>query len=555
VRRPAALIGAGALVLVLVVVLVVVLMSRDDDPPAPEASPTSSAAPAADVTTVLSSGFDEDDEGWEPLGEGVQVATAQDVTHAGAGSLLVTGRTEPWHGAAVDVSGALTPGAAHTVSAWVRLGGEGDGEVEDADVQLTLEGRSGDADPVYVHVGRARATAGDWVQVSGTAQVPEATGGGGAWRLYVETPESLADLRVDDVTVQRPTPEVQTDVPALRDTAAFPVGVAVGPQDLTGRPADLLVRHFDQVTPENAMKPVTVQPEEGTFDFAPMDEVLDFAAAHGSTVHGHTLVWHRSTPDWFFETADGRPLTDSAEDRALLLDRLRTHVQAVADHLEERYGDESPVTSWDVVNEAVDPQEGDGLRHSRWYEVLGPDYVAEAFRVAREAFGPDVLLLLNDYDTDAPDRRRALVQLVMDLQAQGVPVDGVGHQMHVGLDTSVDEVSTTLDAVAALGLRQAVTELDVAVSGRDEQLDATPQDRLERQQEQYRALVAAFAQRDLAFVSVWGLYDARSWLRFWPEDRPFEAPLLFDDDLQAKPAFWGFIEGAGGAGAAGGTAG
>jgi endo-1,4-beta-xylanase len=553
VRRPAALIGAGALVLVLVVVLVVVLVQRDDGSPARTATPTGSVAPAADMTTVLSSGFDEDDEGWEPLGEGVQVATTQDVTHAGAGSLLVTGRTEPWHGAAVDVSGALTPGAAHTISAWVRLAGEGDGAAEDADVQLTLEGRSGDEDPVYVHVGRARATAGDWVQVGGTAQVPEGTEGtGSSWRLYVETPESLADLRLDDVTVQRPTPEVQVDVPALRDVAAFPVGVAVGPQDLTGRPADLLARHFDQVTPENAMKPVTVQPEEGTFDFAPMDEVLDFADAHGLTVHGHTLVWHRSTPEWFFETADGRPLTDSDEDRALLLDRLRTHVQAVADHLRERYGDDSPVTSWDVVNEAVDPQEGDGLRHSRWYEVLGPDYVAEAFQVAREAFGPDVLLLLNDYDTDAPDRRRALVQLVMDLQAQGVPVDGVGHQMHVGLDTSVDEVGTTLDAVAALGLRQAVTELDVAVSGRDEQLDATPQDRLARQQEQYRALVSAFAQRDLAFVGVWGLYDSRSWLRFWPEDRPFEAPLLFDDDLQAKPAFWGFIEGAGGTG---GTAG
>ncbi|WP_282945598.1 endo-1,4-beta-xylanase [Cellulomonas endometrii] len=539
-RRPAVLIGAGALVLVLVVVLVVVLVSRDDRSPAPEASPTASVAPAAEVTTVLSSGFDEDDEGWEPLGEGVAVATAEDVTHAGAGSLLVTGRSEPWHGAAVDVSGALTPGAAHTISAWVRLADDGP---EDADVQLTLEGRSGGEDPVYVHVGRATATSDDWVQVAGTAQVPE---GGGAWRLYVETPESLADLRLDDVTVQRPTPEVQTDVPALRDVAAFPVGVAVGPQDLTGRPADLLARHFDQVTPENAMKPVTLQPEEGTFDFAPMDEVLDFAAEHGLTVHGHTLVWHRSTPDWFFETADGRPLTGSDEDRALLLDRLRTHVQAVADHLEERYGDQSPVTSWDVVNEALDPQEDDGLRRSRWYEVLGPEYVGEAFRIAREAFGTDVTLLLNDYDTDAPDRRRALVQLVMELQAQDVPVDGVGHQMHVGLDTSVEEVATTLDAVAALGLRQAVTELDVAVSGRDEQLDATPQDRLAQQQEQYRTLVAAFAQRDLASVSVWGLYDARSWLRFWPEDRPFEAPLLFDDDLQAKPAFWGFVDGADG---------
>ncbi|WP_217617322.1 endo-1,4-beta-xylanase, partial [Cellulomonas sp. GbtcB1] len=83
------------------------------------------------------------------------------------------------------------------------------------------------------------------------------------------------------------------------------------------------------------------------------------------------------------------------EDRALLLDRLRTHTRAGADHLAERYGDASPVTSWDVVNEAHDPQQPDGLRHSRWYEVLGPDYVADAFRIAREELGPDVALYLN----------------------------------------------------------------------------------------------------------------------------------------------------------------
>lgn len=538
-RRPAALIGAGALVLVLVLVAVLVLVSRDDDAPAPAPSASVSTPPAEAMTTVLSSGFDEGDEGWTPLGEGVEVAAAQDVTHAGAGSLLVRGRQEPWHGAAVDLSGAVSRGQVHTLSAWVRLG---DG-AEDADVQLTLERDPGGADPLYVHVARGAATSGEWVQLGGTAEVPE---GDGEWRLYVETPESLADLRVDDVTVQRPTPEVQTDVPALKDVSAAPVGVAAGPQDLTGRPADLLLRHFDQITAENAMKPITVQPVEGEFDFGPMDEVLDFAVAHGLTVHGHTLVWHRSTPEWFFEAADGRPLTSSPEDRALLLDRLRTHTQAVADHLAERYGDANPVTSWDAVNEALDPEQADGLRHSRWYEVLGPGYVGESFRVAREVLGPDVTLYLNDYDTDAPDRRRQLVRLLMDLQAEGAPVDAVGHQMHVDVDTDVDRVATTLDAVAALGFRQAVTELDVALSDEDERLESTPQDRVERQGDQVRALMAAFTARDLAFVSVWGLYDTRSWLRAWPEERPFEAPLLFDDDLQAKPAFWGFVEGAGG---------
>ncbi len=543
-RRPAALLLAGAVVVV-VALVVVLLVLRDDDAPAPTGTPSptsptadasaSTAAPAPDqeLTTVLSSGFDESEDGWQALGDGVQVERVQDVTRSGAGSLRVSGRTETWHGAQVDVSGAVVGGVAHTVSAWVRTDGE------EADVQLTLERETADdGDPVYLHVGQVRAGSAGWTQLAGTVDVPEGDGG---WRLYVETTDSLTDLRLDDVTVSRPSPPVQADIPALRDVAPFAVGTAVGPQDLTGRPAELLTRHFDQVTAENVMKPVTVQPVEGEFDFGPMDQVLDAAVADGLAVHGHTLVWHRSTPDWFFQRPDGTALTSSEADRALLLTRLETHMRAIADHLAERYGDANPVRSWDVVNEALDPAQDDGLRHSRWWEVLGPDYVAESFRLAREVFGPDVTLYLNDYETDAPDRRRALVSLVQSLQDAGAPIDAVGHQMHLRLGSSVDRVGQTLDAVAALGVRQAVTELDLALSGTDEQLDATPTDRLDQQGAEMEALVRELATHDLEFVSVWGLYDARSWLRTWPRDRPFEAPLLFDDDLQAKPAYWGFV--------------
>lgn len=536
-RRPALLIGTGAVVL-LVLVLVVVL-ARDggdgDDGtrgPAPSATPV----PSSQLTTVLASGFDEGTEGWEPLGEGVGTAVVDSPTRSGAGSLLVTGRTEAWHGAAVDVSTLVARGQVHTVAAWVRLAGD----APDAEVRLTLERDAGSDDPRYVPVGQATARADGWVEVAGTVEVPA---GDGPWRLYVETAGSTADLRVDDVTVQRPAPPVQTDVPALRDVSTVPVGFAVGPQELTGRPAELLLRHADRITPENAMKPAWIQPEEGVFDFGPMDEVLDFAVAHDLLVHGHTLVWHRSTPDWFFTDAEGRALTSDPADQQLLLDRLRAHVQAVADHLAERYGDADPVTSWDVVNEALDPAQPDGLRHSRWYEVLGPGYVAEAFRIARDVLGPDATLYLNDYDTDAPDRRRALVRLLVDLQDQGAPVDAVGHQTHASLRTDPDRVAATWDAVAALGFRQAVTELDVAVVGRDEDLTAVPSDRLEQQAAQVEALVATVVARDPEFIGVWGLDDPRSWLRGSAEGSPVEVPLLFDEDLQAKPAFWGFVRG------------
>lgn len=542
-RRPALILGTVALAAVVVVLLVLVL--RDPRAPEPDASPAPSPS-SPELSTVLSTDFDDPElgvAGWTPLGEGVEVERSEDVPHGGSGSALITGRTEPWHGAQVDVTGVISPGVQHTASAWVRLGqggGDDPGPDRSGEVRLTLQ-RTGDQEEFW-HLATATVTAQDWVQLSGTVDLPADTPDG-EWRLYLETTDTLADLRLDDIELARPTPPVQTDVAALSGVTDIPIGTAVTAQDLTGRPAELLLRHFDQLTAENAMKPAVVQPTEGEFDFAPMDQILDFAVQHGMTVHGHTLVWHKSTPEWFFTAPDGRPLTSDPADQQLLRDRMRTHMQAIADHLAERYGGDNPVRSWDVVNEPLDPEQSDGLRHSRWYEVLGPDYIATAFTTARDVFGPDVTLYLNDYDTDAPDRRRGLLALLGTLQASGVPVDAVGHQMHLRLGSSVERVTATLDAVRDLGFRQAVTEFDVALTASDQQLDTVTDDQLAEQGDLVRQLVVTFVAHDPEFLSVWGLYDTRSWLRSWPRERPLESPLLFDDELQTKPAYEGFLSG------------
>ncbi|WP_448061371.1 endo-1,4-beta-xylanase [Cellulomonas hominis] len=544
--------GVGALVVVLVGTLLVLDARRGPGPsadrpdgtgtpsaPAPTGTDTGADTGAVDLTTVLASGFDTGTDGWQPLGAAA-VALDLDTARTGPGSLRVGQRAQAWNGAMLDVTGLLQPSTVHTASAWVRLP---DG-ADPAELQLTVEHDPDGDDPTFDHLARATATADGWVELHADYTPPEQTGPA---RLYVETTGSLTDFLVDDVTLTRAALPVQTDIPALRDVLAddFPVGAAVGPQDLVGRPAELLARHFGSLTPENALKPAAVQPEEGRFELAAADQILDFAVQHGLGVYGHTLVWYRSTPDWFFLGADGQPLTDSAADQALLLARLEAHVRAIADHVRERYGADDPVWAWDVVNEAIDPSQEDGLRRNRWYDVLGPDYVADAFRIAREAFGDDTLLFLNDYDTEFPDRRRALAQVVQRLLDAGVPIDGVGHQLHLRLGASTDRIGETFDTFAALGVRQAVTELDVSISrSTDEQLDSTPPDRLREQGETYADLMDLFRAHadDLTSVSFWGLYDTRSWLRTWPDARPFEAPLLFDDDLQAKPAFWGVVD-------------
>jgi endo-1,4-beta-xylanase len=133
-------------------------------------------------------------------------------------------------------------------------------------------------------------------------------------------------------------------------------------------------------------------------------------------------------------------------------------------------------------------------------------------------------------------------QVVSRLLADGVPIDGVGHQLHLNLVRPVSWVDDSITRFRELGLTQAVTELDVSiVASAGESLPAPPPERLIRQGYYYRELFEVLRSHSdvLESVTAWGLYDARSWLR---SNAPHEAPLFFDDDLQSKPAYVGVVD-------------
>ena len=245
--------------------------------------------------------------------------------------------------------------------------------------------------------------------------------------------------------------------------------------------ADLLVKHFNSITPGNYLKWDATQPVEGEFRFDDADAMIDFARDHGMQVRGHTLVWHNQTPAWVFQDAAGNPLTSSPEHKALLLQRLEDHIRAVAG----RYADE--IVAWDVVNEVIDENQPDGLRRSRWYEIAGLDYIRTAFRVAREA-APTPKLFINDYNTNVPAKREALFNLVSQLLAEGVPIDGVGHQMHINIDwPSVSETEQMLQRFIPLGVEQQITEMDISIyTDASQSFPEPPRDRLITQGHRYR---------------------------------------------------------------------
>jgi GH35 family endo-1,4-beta-xylanase len=493
------------------------------------------AAAQDEGTVVYSSTFEDGTVGdWAPRGP-VTLAVEN-------GALLTTGRTADWNGPSIDLTGLITPGGVYEISLDVRFAEGSTGTQLSATVQREAAGTTSYDSLVY------QAAAGtEWTTLSGEYSIASAAD---ALTFYVESPTVDASYLVDNFQVTEVTPPgVDPNIPSLKDVLAeeYRFGAAIDPRDLSGGTGDLLNKHFNQITAENHMKVEAIQPTEGAFNFSAADELVAHAEANGMEVYGHTFLWHSQTPDWWFtypagHPNAGEPLGNSAEDQQIMLDRLEAHIGAIAAH----YGDR--VWAWDVVNEVISDNAAEVYRNSRWFQIFqGPEYISHAFRIARaelDAVGAtEVKLFINDYGTDNPAKRDNLYNLVSNMLADGVPVDGVGHQTHISLNTPLSNIESSIDKFAGLGVLQAVTELDVAIGAPVEGVEFPEYDaRIVEQGHYYRDLFAMLATKDLESVTVWGLHDGRSWLRGFNGTRPLESPLPFDDNLQAKWAYWGIVD-------------
>jgi len=510
------------------------------------------AAPAgaATTTTISSVGFEDGSTGpWGPRG-GVTLTVTGAEAHVGTKALAVTGRTANWQGLSANSAGLLTEGSVYQISAWVKLPA---GATETTGINFTAEQTPVSGSNTYTRIGNAvDTTAAGWVQIGGTYTMPSAMS---SVNIYIEA-AAVGDLQpsflVDDIVITTEsdvTPPGVEDLTGLKETADFPVGVAIDSRETTGTASDLLLRHFDQVTPENFMKPEAWYDANGDFvtENAEADALMDFAQQHDLRVYGHVLAWHGQTPAWFFQDDAGQPLAADDAGRAVLRDRLRTHIFDVAQYLSDRYGlfgsSTNPLRAFDVVNEVVSDggEYADGLRRSEWYRVLGEDFIDLAFTYAEEAFNQTfaaptadrpIALFINDYNTEQGGKQQRYHALVSRLIARGVPVDGVGHQFHVSLAMPVSALDAALTAFDDLPVKQAVTEFDVSAG--------TPltQAKLVDQGYYYRDAFRVFRAHadDLFSVTVWGLTDGRS----WRNDEG--APLLFNDSFHAKPAYFGAVD-------------
>jgi endo-1,4-beta-xylanase len=488
-----------------------------------------------DVSTDIRSDFETNTtEGWQPRIGNEVVSVSSVEKYSGSSSLFTSGRQAAYDGCKINVSGSMTTGSEYRISLWAKLAAGSNSTHLKITLQRSLAGNT-----TYHPVAAKAVSAGNWVRLSAVYDYKLAHDS--LW-LYVESASGTPSFYIDDFSLENLPPlTVQADIPSLRGNLAphFSIGAAVWQGDITGAHSQLLNRHFNSITAEDAMKWEHIHPTESAFNFAPADALVDYAVANGMQVRGHTLIWHNQVPDWVFHNPAGQSMTPTPENKALLLQRLDAHIRAVVAH----FGDK--VYAWDVVNEAIDPAQPDGLRRNKWYEICGPEYIERAFLAAREA-APAAKLYLNDFETTVPSKRTAILNLIQRLRSRGIPINGIGHQMHSDMDSpTAAEVIETINLFSAIpGIDNHITELDMSIyTNANQAYEIVPEAVLLKQGYRYRELFAAFRQLQgkISSVTFWGKADDHTWLSTYPITR-LEAPLPFDDRLQAKPAYWGVVD-------------
>jgi endo-1,4-beta-xylanase len=474
-------------------------------------------------------------DGWTPrIGEEILTVTSAD-GHSGSFSLLITNRQHAYSGPSIDATGKMCNGSRYRLSLWAKLAPE----EPDAQLRLSLQRSLGGTVSFNTLAGNTIVTANEWVQLTA---ITDFGFDYDTLALYVESASGTPSFYIDDFDLTFiPPPQIESDLASVAETLSsfFPVGTAVSAGDLSGPHAELLTKHFNSITSENDMKWDATEPSEGNFTFTNADAQVAFAAASNMLVRGHTLVWHSQIPSWVFMDVNGNPMTPSDENKALLLRRLTNHIRGVVSH----FG--PAVFAWDVVNEVIDPSQPDGFRRSPWFTIAGTDYIDTAFQVAHEA-APDARLYINDFNTTQEPKRTFLYNLVSNLRSRGIPIDGVGHQMHSNIHfPSPQAVTDTINLFSSLGVDNQITELDISVytNSGDAIKDyaSIPTDWLIQQGYLYRDFFQAFRQLQgqISSVTFWGQADDHTWLT---TSQRVDAPLLFDQGLQHKLAYLGLVD-------------
>ena len=314
----------------------------------------------------------------------------------------------------------------------------------------------------------------------------------------------------------------------------FSIGVAVNQRNISNPDQIALVKkQFNSITAENDMKPASTEPRKGEYTWEKADKIADFCRQNGIKLRGHCLMWHSQVGEWMYKDEKGNLVS-----KEVLFENMKSHIQAVV----SRYKD--VVYCWDVVNEAIADNVRPGqspYRNSPMFQIAGDEFIRKAFEYAREA-DPNALLFYNDYNEADPGKRDRIYNMVKEMKAAGVPIDGIGMQGHYNIySPSEEDIEASIEKFATVVDHIQVTELDVRVNqemggglnfsrGTAVNVPSWQQTLLE---DQYSRIFKVFRRHKdvIDCVTFWNVSDADSWLG------AANYPLLFDSNYRPKRAY------------------
>ena len=325
---------------------------------------------------------------------------------------------------------------------------------------------------------------------------------------------------------------------------AFLFGVAINMQQVNGiNPIEsaLIAKEFSAIVPENSMKPQPIHPEENRYYWDDADKLVAFGEKNKQVVTGHCLIWHSQIGRWFFVDADGKDVAPE-----VLKERMRQHILTVVGRYKGR------IKGWDVVNEAF--EDNGKYRNSKFYQILGKDFIKYAFQFAHEA-DPNAELYYNDYNVETPAKCDAIVGLIKDLKASGCRIDAVGSQAHWHMNSpTLDTTETSFKKLRDAGVHLLITEWDISIlpspydganiaanfrysNEMDPYREGVPDSIQQKWNKRMLDMFGLFLKYSdvIDRVTVWGLTDNTTWLNNFPIRGRKDYPVLFDRNNQRKP--------------------
>jgi endo-1,4-beta-xylanase len=318
---------------------------------------------------------------------------------------------------------------------------------------------------------------------------------------------------------------------SLKEKALFGVGAAVKVSQLKEADfADAFKNNFNQLTAEYEMKMNQIWTSLAVYNWVNADYLVNYAAENSIKVHGHTLLWYQTFPDWF---------KNASYDSLNFENNVKNYIQTFV----SRYN--GKILSWDVANEIFADNgslRNDGIVYKTFKDPVA--FYGRCFKYARNA-DPDVKLFYNDYDLVLNSAKRNSVKEMVDrFKTEGYPIDGLGEQCHTSIWTNKTIRSSGFTDLAKTGLLMHISELDVRVNQNKSDSYVFNDSEQQKQSDTFNAIVEMFEtlpQAQKFAITTWGLTDKYTWLTGWWH--PKEYPLLFDNNYNKKKAYTGFLDG------------